>query len=108
MNVNVTKLENQWTMLEISGRVDANTSPQLELEFNKVILTAPSKLAANLTAVDYISSAGLRVLLSALKQMNKNSGKMALVNPSANVKEVLDLSGFSKLFTIVADVKELA
>ncbi|MEZ7891049.1 MAG: STAS domain-containing protein [Candidatus Wallbacteria bacterium] len=108
MNVNVTKLENQWTMLEISGRIDANTSPQLEIEFNKVIATNPSKLAANLTAVEYISSAGLRVLLAALKQMNKNSGKMSLINPSANVKEVLDLSGFSKLFTINASAGELA
>ena len=76
------------------GRVDTLTAPDLEAA---IMLDGVDELEFDLAAVDYISSAGLRVLLSAQKKMM--NGKMTLFNACAAVKEVFDITGFSDIFT---------
>lgn len=76
------------------GRVDTLTSPELE---QAVVLDGVDELVFDLAEVDYVSSAGLRVLLSAQKKM---AGKvMKIVNAKPVVKEVFDITGFSDIFT---------
>ena len=76
------------------GRVDTITSPELEAA---VVLDGIEELVFDLAAVDYISSAGLRVLLSSQKKMAGKS--MKIVNAKPAVKEVFDITGFSDIFT---------
>lgn len=76
------------------GRVDTLTSPELEAA---IVLDGVEELVFDLGAVDYISSAGLRVLLSAQKKMAGK--KMVIVQAKPVVKEVFDITGFSDIFT---------
>ena len=76
------------------GRVDTITSPELEAA---VVLDGIDELVFDLAQVDYISSAGLRVLLSSQKKMAGKS--MKIVNAKPAVKEVFDITGFSDIFT---------
>ena len=76
------------------GRVDTITSPELEAA---VVLDGVEELVFDLAGVDYVSSAGLRVLLSAQKRMAGKSMKIAHARPA--VKEVFDITGFSDIFT---------
>ena len=76
------------------GRVDTITSPELEAA---IVLDGVEELVFDLAQVDYISSAGLRVLLSAQNKMATKSMKIANAKPA--VKEVFDITGFSDIFT---------
>ena len=107
MKVHVNKL-GSWTILVTVGRVDAHTSPDLESAIQSQLGAGASQVAIDLTEVEYMSSSGLRVLLSTLKQLGKAAGKMALVHPRENVREVLDISGFSNIFRLVGHSDELA
>ena len=82
----------------LEGRLDTLTSPSLEEKINEVVGGA-EKLVFDLGALAYISSAGLRVLLGATQQM-EGKGEMIVRGPSQAVREVFDLTGFSRLFTI--------
>ena len=82
----------------VEGRLDTNTSPELEAKINEVIGNA-NKLIIDLGKLEYISSAGLRVLLGATQAM-EGKGEMVVRNVTTAVREVFDLTGFSRLFTI--------
>lgn len=107
MDIKTTKTETNWTVLSPTGRIDANTSPEFETFCRGQLDAGINHLAVDLSNVQYMSSAGLRVLLSVLKEISKRGGKMALVAPQENVREVLEISGFAKIFTIIAKVEEL-
>ena len=85
-------------VVEIIGRLDAATAPQLEKEM-KSSLEGIKNLTFDFEQLDYIASAGLRVLLVAQKRMNKQ-GKMTIKNVSNEVKEVLDMTGFIDFLNI--------
>lgn len=84
--------------VEVSGRLDTVTSPELEKSLMENF-TGVSSLILDFAQLEYISSAGLRVLLIAQKQMNKQ-GKMALINVNEAVMEILELTGFDQILTI--------
>ena len=81
----------------VEGRLDKTTAPQLEEEF-KNSLEGVEDLVLDFSKLDYISSAGLRVLLSAQKQMNK-VGKMTLTGVSPEIMEIFEVTGFSDILT---------
>ena len=88
------------TVLEvgIKGRIDTTTAPALESELKESCPDAES-VVLDFADVDYISSAGLRVLLSVQKQMSKRGG-MKLVNVSDDIMEIFEVTGFSDILTI--------
>ena len=85
-------------VVALEGRLDTTTAPQLEDELKKS-LDDISELVIDLGALEYISSAGLRVLLSAFKIM-RNKGKMKVTNANELVKEVFEVTGFSDFLPI--------
>lgn len=93
MQITKNQEGNKLTLAPI-GRVDTITSPELEAA---VVLDGIEELVFDLAQVDYISSAGLRVLLSSQKKMAGKS--MKIVNAKPAVKEVFDITGFSDIFT---------
>jgi len=84
--------------IELVGRLDAVTAPQLEKELG-ASLDGVKVLVFDFAQLEYIASAGLRVLLVAQKRMNKQ-GKMSIKNVSEEVKEVLDMTGFINFLQI--------
>ncbi|MBQ2040846.1 MAG: STAS domain-containing protein [Lachnospiraceae bacterium] len=85
-------------IIALEGRLDTLTAPQLEAELN-ASLDVISELEFDFKDLEYISSAGLRVLLSAHKAMAKKDG-MKVINVREEVMEVFELTGFSDILTI--------
>ncbi len=97
--LNITK-KSEGTTLEIAleGRLDTTTAPQLEAEL-KSDLPGVTNLVMDFEKLEYISSAGLRVLLSAQKIMNKQ-GEMKLIHVSDVINEIFEVTGFSDILNI--------
>ena len=93
-NPNRTNLE-----IALEGRLDTTTAPELEQELKKSMDGAET-LTLDFSKLDYISSAGLRVLLSAQKLLNAVGGKMKVSGANEIVKEIFDVTGFSDILTI--------
>ena len=85
--------------LKLQGRLDTATAPELEAVL-KASLDGITKLTLDMTGLDYLSSAGLRVLLYAQKTMAKQ-GEMTVANVNEAVLEVLEITGFADILTIV-------
>ncbi|MEG1432357.1 MULTISPECIES: STAS domain-containing protein [Eubacterium] len=83
--------------IALSGRLDTSTAPQLELTL-KESTEGIQKLVFDFTAMEYLSSAGLRVLLSAQKTMNKQ-GDMILTGVNDAIMEVFEITGFTDILT---------
>ncbi len=84
--------------LAVVGRLDTTTAPKLENELRES-LNGVTELTLDFAKLEYVSSAGLRVLLSAQKTMNKQ-GKMVIHNVCPDIMEVFDITGFSDILTI--------
>lgn len=97
--MNIKKESNESTLiLTLEGRLDTTTSSQLEAELN-LSVSGITKLIIDMQALEYISSAGLRVLLSAQKVMNKQ-GEMILRNVGEVIMDVFEVTGFVDILTI--------
>ena len=86
------------TTIDIVGRLDTTTAPELDKTLNENMGDVKN-LLLNFKGLEYISSAGLRVLLGAQKKMQK-IGSMKLVNVREEVMEVFEMTGFSDILTI--------
>lgn len=87
------------TTVSLAGRLDTNTAPELEAALRNLLPTC-SDLVLDFTDLAYVSSAGLRVLLVAQKEMNRTAGQLTLTHVNEDVMEVLDMTGFSDILTI--------
>ena len=92
-NLNGTELT-----VNIAGRLDTTTAPQLEAEFKQSI-TGVEKLVLDFAKLEYLSSAGLRVLLKTQKVMNKQ-GEMIIKNVNDTINEIFEVTGFIDILTI--------
>jgi anti-sigma B factor antagonist len=97
MVITLTK-EGEKLNVKVEGRLDTTTSPDLE-EALKNSYQGINKLVFDFAKLDYISSAGLRILLGAQKKMNAQ-GKMSIVNANDIVKSIFEVTGFSTILTI--------
>ncbi len=91
------------SVLDAAGRIDSVTAKSLEEKLLALIKEAPPALVLDFAKVDYISSAGLRVLLVAAKQSKAAQCKFALCSLKPQVREVFDISGFGTIITIHPD-----
>ena len=97
--LNIDKKSNASELtLALTGRVDTTTAPELE-SVVKQSLGGVTELIFDLAALEYISSAGLRVLLSVQKIMNKQ-GEMKLTHVSEDIMEIFEVTGFAEILTI--------
>ena len=97
MNINIEK-ENGVTAIKIEGRLDTTTAPELEKTINNEGAELKN-LVLDFKGVDYISSAGLRVLLTAQKKMNVQ-GSMELINVGEAVMDIFEMTGFADILVI--------
>jgi anti-anti-sigma factor len=88
------------TVLSLNGSIDAITAPEITEFIQAQIAKGNTKLVADLRGVDYTSSAGLRVLLGAIKDTRARSGDLRLAGIQPDVQKVLNLSGFTNILKI--------
>lgn len=96
------------SILKLEGRIDSSTATQLSEALKGVIEGGSSKIVANLEGVEYMSSAGLREMVAALKQVQSKDkdGNIKLASPVDRVAEVLELSGLSSIFAVFETEQE--
>lgn len=85
--------------IELEGRLDTTTAPELD-EVVKSSIDGVTDLVFDMTGLEYISSAGLRVLLSAQKAMGKVNGNMVVKNINDVIQEIFEVTGFIDIFTV--------
>ena len=91
-------LNGEVATLVVVGRLDTQTAPELEKEVDNVVLSA-KELIFDMTGLEYVSSAGLRVILKSQKIMN-TKGAMKLIGVNDSIMEVFDITGFLDILTI--------
>ena len=92
------------SLVSVSGRVDSNTAPKFEEALRKVIEGGQHHVVLHLEGVEFMSSAGLRGMVSSLKACKSGGGDLVVAAPSSRVTEVMQLAGLTSLFTIHQDV----
>lgn len=90
-------------LITVNGRIDSSNAYELEDSFKKLAEDGRYQIVVELSGVDYMSSAGLRALVAALRESKKHRGDVRLANPSARMKEVLDLAGLDSVFSVYED-----
>ncbi len=93
-------------VMSVKGRMDAVTAPEFEKGFDPYISGGDRKFVADLAGLEYISSAGLRSILSTAKKIKAVNGQIVFASLSGMVKEVFDISGFGSMFEIYPTVNE--
>jgi len=102
-----TKQLKRVDLLRVSGRIDGSTAPALGEALSKIMDADRHRIVVDLSEVSYISSAGLRVLISALKNCKRwNRGDLRLANLQPAIAEVFEMAGLTPLFRIYPDVAE--
>lgn len=97
-----TRARNDVTVIALAGSLDSNTSPQAQQALDGLLAGGGKKLVIDFSALDYISSAGLRVLLGTAKKLKSAGGELRLFGLNETVKEVFQISGFSTILTVKA------
>jgi anti-sigma B factor antagonist len=88
-------------LVAVEGRVDSSTAPQLEKALQKIIDAGRYRIVVDLSDTDFMSSAGLRALLSSLKQVRRfNRGDLRLAGMSTKVKKAFELAGLTVVFQL--------
>jgi len=90
------------TVAHLEGNLDTTTAPEVQARFDGLIEAGTTTLVADFSAVDFVSSAGLRVLLATAKKLRPN-GALRLFGLNPSVREVFDVSGFSTIIPIFED-----
>jgi anti-sigma B factor antagonist len=100
IDINVRPVEDQVTLVEVSGRIDSMNANELGAALTDTIDGGHIRLVLDLRSVEYMSSAGLREIVTALKKVKRETGDMRLAQPSPRVREVLEMAGLDTIFRI--------
>jgi anti-anti-sigma factor len=93
-------------ILEIVGRLDADTAPEAEKHIKELLAAGTTRLLLDMEKLEYISSAGLRVVLMAVKDLRGKQGKIVLCSLNEYVREVFEVSNFTSIIPIAETVEE--
>ncbi len=105
LRIELEEIENR-VILRIDGRLDASSAPILERKISSLIDEDHFHLILDFTRIDYLSSAGMRVLLSASKKLKAKKGALVLFGISEDVGEIIKMAGFDKILHICPSEKE--
>jgi len=105
MNMPETK-KGKVNIISVEGRLDSMSSLSFENRLAKLIDEGNVCIALDCAKLDYLSSAGLRAILSAAKRTKQAGGKLTLGNPSPQVNEILDIAGFASILPIFKTIDE--
>ena len=100
------KTTNEVKVLEFEGKLDTQTSQDTQDQLTQLIEGGARKVLVNFEKLEYISSSGLRVLLTAAKQLKPDGGEIRICSLNDLVKEVFDISGFMTIFRVFGSESE--
>jgi len=100
------KTTNEVKILSFVGRLDTQTSPDAQQQLTRLIEEGENSFLVNFEKLDYISSAGLRVLLTAAKQLKGRGSELRICSLNEVVAEVFDISGFTTIFKVFGSESE--
>jgi anti-sigma B factor antagonist len=90
-------------LVTVTGRIDSSNASELEAAFKGLADDGRYRLVVDLSGIDYMSSAGLRALVAALRENKKHHGDVRIANPSERMEEVLNLAGLNTVFSVYED-----
>jgi len=102
----ITARQNEIMIVKINGRLDSNTAGTLEKKLIELMSEGETIIVVDFSELDYISSAGLRVLLTTAKKMKNTNGKLRICAMKDFIKEIFDISGFSSILQIDKTLEE--
>ncbi|MEM7114756.1 MAG: STAS domain-containing protein [Chloroflexota bacterium] len=102
LNISVESLK-RVELVTVSGRVDSSNAPSLDSKLKESMNNGRHNIVLELSGVNYMSSAGLRAVVSALRECKRQGGDVRLANVSPRVDEVLSLAGLTSIFQIFED-----
>src|SRR5262245_39254965 len=103
MELEIKDRSDQITHLAVRGRLDTDGVGKIELQFTSHTVPRGKPLLLDMSEVTFLSSLGLRMLLTVAKALDRRGAKMALLNPQPPVREILRLSGFDQLIPVHQD-----
>ena len=107
LKVTVEKKASNFYIVSLAGSLDTNTHTLLQEEVDKIMGEAPNTIALDMAQLEYISSAGVRVVLKAQKALKENDGKLVFLNMQAQVKKVFDIINALPSMQIFTSIQEL-
>jgi anti-sigma B factor antagonist len=96
------------TVLTVKGRVDSESAPELDSALSKLLNENKNKIVLNLQGVDFLSSAGLRAMVKALKEAQKSGGDVRLATVSSPIEVILRTVGMLQMFKLFSTTEEAA
>lgn len=107
LNVKIAAEENAYSMIELSGFLDAHTVNSFEGRLEDLLEEGRCKMVIDLQDLNYISSAGIGALMAMTQKLRNNGGDLILFRPNEKVYKILDLLGFTKIFNVATDEQDL-
>ncbi|MEP6895969.1 MAG: STAS domain-containing protein [Chloroflexota bacterium] len=105
MNLEYSELDNGIRMIKMAGRLDLEGTNTIEKQFVQYCAGENVFILVDLSQVSYLSSIGIPMLITSAKAVGNRGGRMALLNPQANVRSVMDITGVSNMIRIYKDVE---
>jgi anti-sigma B factor antagonist len=105
MQVNTREVDGI-TVVDLEGRLDTNTAEDTEKSLTAIVEGGASKLLLNFDKLDFVSSAGLRIVLATAKKLKATGGQLQLCNLNEIVQEIFDISGFSTLLSVHKNIDD--
>jgi len=105
MDITVKEVD-QVSVILFEGNLDTSTAPQAQEQIDQIIDGGSTKILINFESLNYISSAGLRVLLFTAKKLKAQSGEIKICGLNDTVQEVFDISGFSSILSVASTEEE--
>ena len=105
MKLEASEIENGIRLIKLIGRLDLEGTRSVEAQFTQQYAREKVLVLVDLSQVNYLSSIGIHMLVSGIKAVGKQGGKLALLNPQVHVKSVLDIAGISNMVKIYRDLE---
>ena len=106
LKMNTRSVDDEASIIDLEGEVDVYTAPQLKQQIITLLDGGVRRVVANLTAVDYLDSTALGVLIGGLKRLRERDGTLDLICPNPRIKRIFEITGLDKIFDIYSTEEE--
>ena len=106
LKMNTKSVDSEASIIDLEGEVDVYTAPQLKQQIITLLDGGVKRVIVNLTAVDYLDSTALGVLIGGLKRLRERDGTLDLICPKPRIKRIFEITGLDKIFDIYSTEEE--
>lgn len=106
LKMNTRSVDDEASIIDLEGEVDVYTAPQLKQQIITLLDGGVRRVVVNLTAVDYLDSTALGVLIGGLKRLRERDGTLDLICPNPRIKRIFEITGLDKIFDIYSTEEE--